>query len=120
MNEPYHTALRHLRRKAGLTQDDIARILGKGGRSYVAMLESGDRVPHVRDVLLLALLFGHEEAEVFPQLYSSTREIFQSNIQAVIKAALAEGERSDSERVRFLREALTTVTLSENIDPDFA
>ena len=117
MNQPYHTALRHLRRKAGLTQDDVARILGKGGRSYVAMLESGDRVPHVRDVELLSMLFGINSTDVFPHLYSITRDLFQSNIQGVIEAALSEGELPTSERVQYLRQAQTAVALAENIDP---
>ena len=119
MNEPYHTALRHMRRSAGLTQDDVARILGKGGRSYVAMLESGDRVPHVRDVDLLSMLFGIKGNDVFPHLYSITRDMFQSNIQGVIDAALGEGEAHDSPRVKYLREAQTAVMLAGNTDPRY-
>ena len=87
MKEPYHTTLRHLRRGAGLTQDDVARILGVGGRSYVAMLESGDRVPHVRDTVLLSMLFGTMEADLFPHLYLTTKSQFQSNARKVIEAA---------------------------------
>jgi transcriptional regulator with XRE-family HTH domain len=117
MKEPYHTTLRHLRRSAGLTQDDVARILGVGGRSYVAMLESGDRIPHVRDTALLSMLFGTKEPELFPHLYSSTRETFASNLRAVIETALAEGELPNSERIRYLRDALTSVELDGNVDP---
>ena len=117
MKEPYHTTLRHLRRSAGLTQDDVARILGVGGRSYVAMLESGDRVPHVRDTVLLSMLFGTIEADLFPHLYLTTKSQFQSNARKVIEAALAEGEANDSERVRYLRHALTSVELDGNVLP---
>jgi transcriptional regulator with XRE-family HTH domain len=117
MKEPYHTTLRHLRRSAGLTQDDVARILGVGGRSYVAMLESGDRVPHVRDTVLLSMLFGTDEPTMFPHLYLTTKSQFQSNARKVIEAALAEGEPNDSERVRYLRHALTSVELDGNVQP---
>jgi transcriptional regulator with XRE-family HTH domain len=117
MNNPYTSTLRHLRRSAGLTQDDVARILGTGGRSYVAMLESGDRVPHVRDTLLLAMLFGTSEADLFPHIYSITRETFQSNARALIEDALKEEGGVNSERLRFLREAMTSVQLSENVAP---
>jgi transcriptional regulator with XRE-family HTH domain len=115
MNNSYNAKLRHLRRSSGLTQIDVARILGTGGRSYVAMLESGDRVPHVRDTILLSMLFGTAEAEIFPPLYLSTKDLFQSNAREAIETALAEGDQVNSERIRFLRDALTSIQLSENV-----
>ena len=117
MNHHHAGALRHLRRSAGLTQDDVAKILGCGGRSYVAMLEAGDRVPHVRDTVILAMLFGTKEPELFPHLYSITRESFTSNVRGVIKEAIHAGEPPDSERIRFLRDALTSVELDGNVEP---
>jgi transcriptional regulator with XRE-family HTH domain len=114
MNTPYTQTLRHLRRSAGLTQGDIARILGTGGRSYVAMLESGDRIPHVRDTILLSMLFGTENNIIFPHLYSSTRETFRSNVTKAIEELLAESE-PNKERISFLRDALTSVELEGNV-----
>jgi transcriptional regulator with XRE-family HTH domain len=110
-----HTALRHHRRTAGLTQDDVASVLGVGGRSYIAMLESGDRIPHVRDTVLLSMLFGTPEAEIFPPLYLSTKELFQSNVRKLIEESLTAGEPADSERLRFLRDALNSALLSNNV-----
>jgi transcriptional regulator with XRE-family HTH domain len=118
MKEPFHTTLRLMRRSAGLTQDDVARILGVGGRSYVAMLESGDRIPHVRDTVLLSMLFGTPEADLFPHLYLTTKGLFQSNARTVIEQALAEGEAVNSDRLRYLRDALTSIQLSENVQPE--
>lgn len=116
MNQPYTPALRHLRRSAGLTQDDVARILGVGGRSYIAMLESGDRTPHVRDAVLLSMLFGTKEPELFPHLYSTTKERFRSNVAAAIEAAMQESG-IDPDRLSFLRDALTSVELDGNVEP---
>lgn len=97
-------------------QDDIARILGTGGRSYVAMLEAGDRIPHVRDTVLLSMLFGTKEAVLFPHLYSSTKDMFRSNVRQALEAALSE-KGTDPDRLAFLREALTSVELEENVSP---
>jgi transcriptional regulator with XRE-family HTH domain len=116
MNNPYTPTLRQLRRSAALTQDDVARILGTGGRSYVAMLESGDRVPHVRDTILLSMLFGAPESEIFPPLYLTTKDLFQSNVRKLIEESLTAGEEANSDRIRFLRDALTSIQLSENVD----
>jgi transcriptional regulator with XRE-family HTH domain len=116
MNNPYTSTLRQLRRSAGLTQDDVARILGTGGRSYVAMLESGDRIPHVRDTVLLSMLFGSQENILFPHLYSITKETFRSNMTMLIEEALKE-RPVDSEKLSFLRDALTSNELAENVAP---
>lgn len=97
-------------------QDDIARILGTGGRSYVAMLEAGDRIPHVRDTVLLSMLFGTKEAVLFPHLYSSTKDMFRSNVRQALEAALNEKD-ADPDRLRFLRDALTSVELEGNVPP---
>lgn len=115
MNQPNTPALRHLRRSAGLTQDDVARILGVGGRSYIAMLESGDRIPHVRDAVLLSMLFGTKEPELFPHLYSTTKDRFRSNVTLALREAMAE-KQPDPDRLSFLRDALTSVELDGNVD----
>ena len=116
MNHPQSQALRLLRRSAGLTQDDIARILGTGGRSYVAMLEAGDRIPHVRDTVLLSMLFGTDEATIFPHLYSITKDLFRSNVRATLESALSE-KGADADRLKFLRDSLTSVELDGNVEP---
>ncbi len=116
MNQSYNAKLRHLRRSSGLTQIDLARILGTGGRSYIAMLESGDRIPHVRDTVLLSMLFGTKEAVLFPQIYSTTKDMFRSNVRQALEAALNEKD-ADPDRLRFLRDALTSVELEGNVPP---
>lgn len=97
-------------------QDDIARILGTGGRSYVAMLEAGDRIPHVRDTVLLSMLFGTKEDVLFPHLYSTTKDMFRSNVRLALEAALNE-KGADADRLRFLRDALSLVELEGNVPP---
>jgi transcriptional regulator with XRE-family HTH domain len=116
MKDPYHQALRHMRRSAGLTQDDVAHIVGVGGRSYIAMLEAGDRVPHVRDVIMLSMLFGTSEVDLFPQVYLTSKEQFTSNATKLITLALEQGEDPGGERLKYIRNALTNVQLTGNID----
>jgi transcriptional regulator with XRE-family HTH domain len=117
MNEPYHTALRHHRRSAGLSQLEVARILGVGGRSYISMLESGDRVPTVRDTIILSLLFGIEGQVVFPQVYISIGELFKSNAKKCLEEMLQDGQNSTVEGIRYIRNALSDAELQGNIEP---
>jgi transcriptional regulator with XRE-family HTH domain len=117
MNEPYHTALRHHRRSAGLSQIEVARILGVGGRSYISMLESGDRVPTVRDTIILSLLFGIEGQVVFPQVYISIGELFKSNAKKCLEEMLQDSQNSNVEGIRYIRNALSDAELQGNIEP---
>jgi transcriptional regulator with XRE-family HTH domain len=114
MNTPVHTELRQLRRSSGLTQDDVASILGVGGRSYVAMLESGDRLPQGRDSILLSLLFGQNSDSLFPHHYSDLKSRFIINLRSVIERAIKEGDDPKGERLSFLRDALSSAELESN------
>lgn len=117
MKDPYLTRLRQYRRSHGLTQDDLANVLGAGGRSYVSMLESGDRIPHVRDAFLLSMLFGASVEELFPSLYSTIKGHFQSNVRALIENSLQHPSEADASRVSFLRHALTESQIDSVIAP---
>ncbi len=111
MTEPINHELKRLRRISGLSQDDVARILGVGGRSYISLLESGDRIPHVRDTVLLSMLFGTESKTLFPHLYVITKDQFVSNLSTALEFALNESE-PDKERISYMRDALTEAQLS--------
>jgi hypothetical protein len=92
----------------------MAILLGSGGHSYISMLESGERVPHIRDAVLLSWLFDAPMEALFPAVYISTREHFRSNMARLIElAALQEG--NDSDRVQFLKQALKAVELADNL-----
>jgi transcriptional regulator with XRE-family HTH domain len=116
MKEPYHTALRHHRRSAGLSQLEVARILGVGGRSYISMLESGDRVPTVRDTVILSLLFGIEGNVVFPQVYISIGELFKSNAKKYLGEVLESSGDSSPESIAYIRNALSDAQLQGNVE----
>lgn len=116
MQETSKPSVRALRRTHGLTQDDLAALLGSNSRSYVSMLESGDRVPHIRDAVLLAWLFDVQPADLFSGLYLSIREQFRQNMQQLISDAIRAGA-GESERVAFLRQSLTAIEIQGNVDP---
>jgi transcriptional regulator with XRE-family HTH domain len=117
MKEPYHCVLRQLRRSAGLSQIEVSRILGVGGRSYLSMLESGDRIPTARDTILLSLLFGTEEKVLFPHLYESIHGLFKSNATKFLKEALEDEKNSSEEAISFIRNALSNAELQGNVEP---
>lgn len=116
MQEPKQPLVRQFRRTHGLTQDDLAILLGSGGRSYISMLESGDRVPHIRDAVLLSWLFDASQETLFPAVYLTIRGHFRSNMARLIELVTLQGGDGDSERIAFLKDSLAAVELRGNID----
>jgi DNA-binding XRE family transcriptional regulator len=115
MQEPKHTLVSQYRRSHGLTQDDLAILLGSSGHSYISMLESGDRVPHIRDAVLLAWLFDVQPETLFPAVYLTIHEHFRQNLSRLVELASVQDGSSESDRVKFLREALKAVELRGNV-----
>ena len=50
---------RNLRRKLGLTQDQLAKIMGYGSQSRIGEVESGETVPAKAERLMLAYASGY-------------------------------------------------------------
>lgn len=60
--------IRLLRRRAGLSQKDVAFLLGYKGHSQVSRFENGTRVPAADELLMLEVVFGVVPSGVFPHL----------------------------------------------------
>ncbi len=59
--------LRTQRRTWGLTQDELACLVGGGGRNRVSRVELGKAQPNGRETLAYSLIFGARPAKIFPQ-----------------------------------------------------
>ncbi|MBK6299263.1 MAG: helix-turn-helix transcriptional regulator [Sphingomonadales bacterium] len=117
MQEPIHPTVRQLRRRYGLTQDDVATLLGSRCRKSIAKLESGDRVPHMGEAVLLSWLFETPPETLFPGVYLTTREHFRSNMDKLLARAAAETGSLDSDRLICLRRAIATFEMEDNLAP---
>jgi len=86
MTSIFHSYLRKRRRQYGLSQDDIAAILGVHSRSHVSMLESGDRRPSAEQIYLLDLLFGEGQNQLFPGLFTGARHELARRLRLLLQA----------------------------------
>ena len=78
-------ALRSQRKHSGLTQEDVAELLGAQSASQVSRHESGEREPDLRTALAYRIIFDAPIKHMLPKLY---RDIAQ---QVDVRAsALAE------------------------------
>ncbi|MDI6871914.1 MAG: helix-turn-helix transcriptional regulator [Bacillota bacterium] len=84
MTEVARTRLKDLRRKAGLTQHEVAKMLGIG-RSFYGMIETGARNPTLDLARRIADLFGVGIEQVF--FASDCHELRQDEQTATLESA---------------------------------
>lgn len=63
-----HCALRTHRRTWGLSQRELADLLGMESRAHISRIERGKRSPTLETALACSTLFGVSLGELFPQL----------------------------------------------------
>jgi transcriptional regulator with XRE-family HTH domain len=57
--------LRGFRKRSGLTQADVARLMGRLSPSPVSRMENGEQAPDFRTALLLEVIFGATASQLF-------------------------------------------------------
>lgn len=77
--------VRAQRRKWGLTQVDLARLLGLASRSAVSRIERAERLPTTAIIIACGIVFGLAAPELFPSLHEDIEQAV-----AAVAAELAE------------------------------
>ena len=78
-------ALRSYRKRSGLTQEDVAALIGAQSASQVSRHENGEREPDLKTTLAYRIVFDAPVRQLLPKLY---RDLAQEvDLRA---AALAE------------------------------
>ena len=60
--------MRVLRRRLGLTQRELAYVIGYKSDSHISHIENGTRTPLLAEVLMIELVFGIPAVTIFPQI----------------------------------------------------
>lgn len=92
------------RRRWGLTQPELAFLLGWESGAPVSRLEKGLRQPKLATVFALVILFGAEAHELFPALSGEAEDALMRRAYALherLKGSPAAGDKLD-----LLRQAL--------------
>ena len=66
--------LRTHRRVWGLTQRELASLLGFQSAAHISRIENGKRAPTVESALACQVLFGIPPADMFPHAYEAVEE----------------------------------------------
>ena len=106
------TYLRRERRKWGLTQDELALLIGAKSRSQVSMLERGLTRPTAEQLIALCLLFGLTALQLFPQLAERARDDAASVAKAMIDASEPDATLRAQRKNTLLRQTLSRAVMS--------
>jgi len=79
--------LRTFRRKSYLSQEELSNLLGCKTGQIISRYECNVRVPNLRTVFTLMIIFGVKAEELFPGLYSEVKEEILRQIQVHLKKA---------------------------------
>src|SRR5262245_4384093 len=62
--------LRGFRKRSGLTQLDVARLLGYVSSSPVSRLEAGEHAPDLRAAFMLETVFAAPASQIFREIFA--------------------------------------------------
>jgi transcriptional regulator with XRE-family HTH domain len=73
--------LKAYRQRSGLTQAEVARLLGFDAPVSISRYENFQRVPHLEAALALEMLFSASVGELFPQVTDKVLKELLHNIE---------------------------------------
>ena len=90
-------ALRTHRRTWGLSQQELAQLLGMGSRTHISRIEHGKRTPTMETALACSTLFGVPLGILFPQTAVEIEERLRGRLsrfkEGTLKTTTLAGER---------------------------
>jgi transcriptional regulator with XRE-family HTH domain len=82
MKTPFNLDLKVRRRKAGLSQGDVAHLIGVHP-SKISLLERGRMLPNLKDIAALSVVFGKSFEEFIHAVLSSARHQIAERIHSM-------------------------------------
>lgn len=74
--------LKVARRKSGLTQEDCAHLLGVTS-TLISRIENGKRIPTVREICTLSLIYGKSFESLFSGIITDAQENLRERIVTI-------------------------------------
>jgi transcriptional regulator with XRE-family HTH domain len=103
MRRKSYAFVRSHRRKWGLTQVELARLIGLSSRSAVSRIERAERVPTTATIIACGIIFGLATHDLFPSLQEEIEEAV-----LLVIASLQEELAGQSDKASTRKRALLT------------
>jgi transcriptional regulator with XRE-family HTH domain len=98
ITRPKRPHIRLLRRRAGLTQGELAFLLGHRSHSQISRFEHGRRVPAADELLQLEVIFGVVPGGVFPHLRDEAANAVLARIEKLKRVSGIETAKARLDR----------------------
>jgi transcriptional regulator with XRE-family HTH domain len=102
MAHPIKTYVRPLRRRSGLTQKELAFLLGAKSGTIVSRIEGVKRAPNLSAMLAYMFVFGAAPAELFPGLLSQIHEDVRGRVNELYEAIQGNPAKTTRTKLDFL------------------
>jgi transcriptional regulator with XRE-family HTH domain len=100
------TYLRPLRRQSGLTQRELAFLIGAKAGTTISRIERLKQAPSLERARALALVFGIRAAELFPGYFSEIHEALRVRTNELYEELQGNPSKTTKMKLDFLEDVL--------------
>lgn len=104
MSHPAFNYLRAHRQRCGLSEEELARLLGRSRASGIGRFETGVRVPNGEFLLGCEVVFGVKPRDLFPGLYETVEEAVMGRAADLSKTLEGKVDQASDKKRRLLAE----------------
>ena len=104
MNYVENIALKSHRKRSGLTQEDVATLIGAQSPSQVSRHESGEREPDLGTAIAYRIVLDAPTAHLLPRLFRQIAEKVDERAAKLASQLAMEGGMHQDERLELLRQ----------------
>ena len=100
------------RRKWGLTQVELARLIGLASCSAVSRIERAERVPTTATVIACSIVFGLAMPDLFPSLHGEVEEAVKAGVVALLDELADQTDQATVRKRALLMQILERINNS--------
>jgi transcriptional regulator with XRE-family HTH domain len=107
----HYNYLKSCRKKLGLTQRQLAFVIGLETGSRISVLEKGAGLPTLREAVMFERLFGRDLRELWPRWASEVEQTLEDHVRQLRDGLARHTLRSirKQQRTEFLRRQLAII-----------
>jgi transcriptional regulator with XRE-family HTH domain len=106
MNQRVKAYLRPLHRRFGLSQRELAFLIGAKSGTVVSRIERLKLVPSLSRTRAFVLVFGTPALELFPELFAEIRELVRGRARELYDGLQGNPSKATRAKLDFLEEVL--------------
>jgi transcriptional regulator with XRE-family HTH domain len=114
MEQPFKTYLRPFRRRWGLTQKELAFLIGAESQTTISRLEQLKRLPSFAAGIACLVVFDASAAEMFPGLFAEIREAVLVRAGELYEELQGNSSPATRTKLDFLEKILAQAEAIEN------